>query len=481
MGKKEKHRTGKWKYGSVSALMLVMVLAALIALNIGIYALEKNKGWGVDFSFNGILSQSAETKEVLEKLENPVEIYGLFRRSEEREFSGPIVEIEGLLDKYAASSDLVTWKQVDPTLDPALVQRFTTDKVTPVENNLIISCEKTGRFRVVGGDDLMGQGYDEEAGYYVYNNLTYERAITSAIAYVVQERVPRAVILQGHEELTEDELYYFQRLLELNQYEVAYEDLKDSSYTPDAKDLLIFFRPKKDLNERELKLLADFEAKGGHFLFACDYLYQQRDLPNYNTLLRSFGFIPKNGMVTADVNAADTYDQYVFCLKPEICSTDMTFSMVAQGIREIILNQAIAFEEPEEADRNLSIEVVLRSGETSVLKDSEKGNQTGAFPLAMQARRVTAEGYVSRAVVIGDCDILTDGTMYSQTYNQEFTISVMDFLLDPDGASARIAAKEISRPGLKTASAGLGSILLIALPLSVLFAALLVLGPRKNA
>ena len=62
---KEKHRTGKWKYGSVSALMLAMVLIALIALNAGIYALEKKKGWRIDLSFNGITSQSAETAEIL--------------------------------------------------------------------------------------------------------------------------------------------------------------------------------------------------------------------------------------------------------------------------------------------------------------------------------------------------------------------------------------------------------------------------------
>ena len=53
---KEKHRTGKLKYGSVSALMLAMVLIALIALNAGIYALEKNKGWRIDLSFNWLTS-----------------------------------------------------------------------------------------------------------------------------------------------------------------------------------------------------------------------------------------------------------------------------------------------------------------------------------------------------------------------------------------------------------------------------------------
>lgn len=478
---KGKYGTGKWKYGSISALMLVMVLLAVAALNAGIYALEKNKGWSVDLSFNGVLSQSAETKKVLEKLDTPVEIYALFRRSDEADFS-PITEIEELLDKYAASSSLITWKQVDPTLDPMLVEQFTTEKVTPGRNNLIVRCEKTGRFRVVGGENLLSTGFDEETGTFQRSLQNYEGGITNAIDYVIRERIPQAVILQGHGEFTADDLQYFQTLLEKNQYEVVYQDLNDSEYTPDPDDLLIFFCPGRDLNDDELKMLAEFEAKGGSFLFVSDYIDQKNSKPNYETLLRSYGFVPKKGLVVADVNAPDTYfNSRIYNLIPEICSTDVTIGMLAAGNDLVVLAQTTAFEEPEEADRNLDVETVLRSGETSVLKGSDEGDPTGAFPLALRARRVTAEGFVSRAFIIGDSAVLTDETLYTQTDNMNFTVMVMDFLQSTDGSNIQIASKEISRPGLKTGSTSLGSILLIALPLSALFAALLVLGPRKNA
>ena len=156
----KKYHTGKLKYGSVSALMIVMVLAALIALNAGVYALEKNKGWRVDLSFNGIVSQSKETGEVLKSLQNPVEIYALFRKGDE---DAPLME---LLDRYAAASDKVTWKQVDPSVNPALLKRFTTDSVTPGSNDLIVYCEKTDRFRVLGPDDYVSVGMDTETGEY---------------------------------------------------------------------------------------------------------------------------------------------------------------------------------------------------------------------------------------------------------------------------------------------------------------------------
>ena len=57
---------------------------------------------------------------------------------------------------------------------------------------------------------------------------------------------------------------------------------------------------------------------------------------------------------------------------------------------------------------------------------------------------------------------------------------MMEFLLKTDASDLQIAPKEASRPALGTGSTNLGSVLLVALPLAVLFAAILILGPRRN-
>jgi len=477
---KEKHRTGKLKYGSVSALMLAMVLIALIALNAGIYALEKNKGWRIDLSFNGILSQSADTKAVIESLDKPVEIYALFRKASEREWP----ELQELLDKYAAASDRITWKQVDPMVDQLLVNRFSTDNAVPVEGNLIVWCEQTNRFRIIGGEDFIGQGFDIETGELVYENLTFESSITSAIAYVVKDRVAKAVIMQGHDEYQLEFLTDFQNLLEANQFEVVYQDLKEEGYTPNPEDLLIFFDPLKDLTETELKTLTEFAGKGGSFLFACDTDVSMDNMPRYMTLLRSYGFEPLEGFAEASQVDRNSYYESQNYLVPEMCSTDITMDLVGTDRDFLILPGTRAFAEPEEGDRNLVISVVLRAAGTAVIRTDTTvtaPDGTEGFPLALQARRVTNEGYVSRAFIIGSGYTLTDKGLYSITRSQELTVNVMDFLMQQGGTGLNIAPKDAARPGLKTESLNLGSILLIALPLSVLFAALLILGPRKNA
>ena len=476
---KEKHRTGKLKYGSVSALMLAMVLIALIALNAGIYALEKNKGWRIDLSFNGILSQSADTKAVIESLDKPVEIYALFRKASEREWP----ELQELLDKYAAASDRITWKQVDPMVDQLLVNRFSTDNAVPVEGNLIVWCEQTNRFRIIGGEDFIGQGFDIETGELVYENLTFESSITSAIAYVVKDRVAKAVIMQGHDEYKLEFLTDFQNLLEANQFEVVYQDLKEEGYTPNPEDLLIFFDPLKDLTETELKTLTEFAGKGGSFLFACDTDVSMDNMPRYMTLLRSYGFEPLEGFAEASQVDRNSYYESQTYLVPEMCSTDITMDLVGTDRDFLILPGTRAFAEPEEGDRNLVISVVLRAAGTAVIRTDTTvtaPDGTEGFPLALQARRVTNEGYVSRAFIIGSGYTLTDKGLYSITRSQELTVNVMDFLMQQGVTGLNIAPKDAARPGLKTESLNLGSILLIALPLSVLFAALLILGPRKN-
>ena len=93
---------------------------------------------------------------------------------------------------------------------------------------------------------------------------------------------------------------------------------------------------------------------------------------------------------------------------------------------------------------------------------------------------MTADGYVSHAFIIGDSAVLTSQQLYQYTYSQQFTVKVMDYLLKTGSEGLDIAPKEAVRPGLKTAGSGLGSLLLVALPLAVLLAAILVLGPRRD-
>ncbi len=474
----------KIRYGSVSALMLALVLAGLTVLNAGAQALERSKGWKIDLSFNSITSQSPETEKVLAQVHSPVHIWALYRKGDE---DAPLME---LLDRYAAASPQVTWEQADPALNPALISRFTTDSGAPGTDTLIVYGEETGRFRLLGAEDFVAVGMDETSGEYTYTGWTYERSITGAISYVTRERIPQAVVMQGHGEMDRDTLKEFESLLTDNQYEVRYAEPGELGEAPDPEDLLIFFSPLRDLTETELEQLTDFAARGGSFLFTCDYTDPTDQMPRYAALLRSYGFEPREGIVIADAADGNSYyNGNRVWLLPEMCSTDLTIDLIASGYNHMLLPGARAFAEPEEGDRNLTAAAVLRSGETSYLKalgndtvstEREEGDPAGAFPLALEARRVTTEGYVSRAFIIGCAAAMADRQLFAMTDSRQVVIRVMEFLLKLDASDLSIMPRQAVRPALGTGSTALGSLLLTALPLAVLMAALLVLGPRRS-
>ena len=475
-------KTGKRRYARYSALLMVLLAAALAALNIAAEQLEKKNGWRLDYSFNSISTHSEITRDTLEHLEHPVHMTALFRKGDE---DAPLTE---LLDRYAAASSLVTWELLDPSLNPALISRFATETETPGENSLIVFCEDTGRWRILGPEDYVSLSMDPETGEYTYGGWTYERSITNAISWVARERVPKVVIIQGHGELDGDTVQHFDGLLTANRFEVDYADLTDTEYTPDPEDLLVFFSPGRDLNEEETAKVKSFADQGGSFLFTCDYTDPVEKMPGYAALLRSYGFIPLNGIVLADRDAQNTYyNGNRMYLIPDMCSTDLTADLLASGANRMLLPGCRGFEEPEETDRNLILSALLRSGKTSYLKqlttasssmEKEAEDPEGPFALALQARRVTGEGYVSRACIVGCSGALVNEQVYAMTDVQQLIVRMAEFLLDLESSDLDILAKEAIRPALGAGSIGPGAVLLAVLPAAVLLAALLVLGRR---
>lgn len=476
----------RFRYGSVSTLILCLLLAALIGANALFGALEKKNGWRVDFSFNGITTQSETTLQILEQLPHPVHIYALFPRGQE---DGPLME---LLDRYAAASPLVTWEQTDITLNPGLLTRFQSDtsEMAVSNDSLIVSCEATGRFKVLSPGDFVSLSLDYEAGTFTSAGYTYESRITSAINYVTRQEIPRIQVLQGHNELNESEIAVLTELLEGNNFEVAFISLADQTAELDTGDMLAILSPLRDITDAEMEKITAFAQQGGSFLFTCDYTDPIGDMPNYQSLLRSYGFLPKDGLVIASKEEAGSYySDMRIALIPTMLSTDVTYDLVASGVDTLLLVGSRGFEIPQQNDRNLDVSPVLTSGYKAYLR-SLKGDMTtleqldedelGPFALGLQARRVTTEGYISRAFVLGCSTLLTDSQIHAMTDSQEFILRVMEFLLDTEPVDLGIMAKAALRPQLSVESVALGSVLLVALPLAVLAAAFVVLWPRRN-
>lgn len=467
-----------------TGLGIIILLIALAGINIGISRLEKRNGWRKDYSFNGITTQSETTLKVLAELPYSVHIYALFSHGQE---DAPLME---LLDRYAANSDLISWEQVDPALNPILISRFSQGTASVSSDSMIVYCEETNHWRILSPSDFISLSMDAETGTYNYAGYTYERAITSALVYVTQKDIPEIVILQGHGELDGEILNTFDRFLTENHYEVSYHKLLDENYEPSPEDTIVLFSPMRDLNQNELDKLIQFADQGGSFLITCDYTDPVEEMSNYASLLRAYGCIPRKGIVIADREDRNSYYNNIrIDLIPKMNSTDVTMDLVASGADTILMPGSRAFETPGDTDRNLMAFSVLESGETSYLKqlsagmtsmEKEAGDETGPFTLAIQAQRVTKGGYVSKAFICGCSGMMTEEQIYAMTDVQQFVLRIMEYLTGKSSSNLDIMARNAVRPGLTARGNGAGSVIVTVLPLSVLLIGVSVLFRRKQ-
>ncbi len=477
-------RNPRFRYGSLSTVLLCLFLAVLVGLNGLFTALEKRYGWRVDYSFNAVTSHSETTETLLEGLDKAVHIYALYERGSE-----DLLLFE-LLDRYAAASDLVTWEQKPLSLNPTLVNRFagaTSDNAVTADS-LVVFCEETERFRVLDATNFLTVSVDYDTGKWAPNQLTYESSITSAIAYVTQDIIPVVYMVQGHDELDEDVTVALADLLRGNHYDVRYAALSQiPGLSPD--DLLVFMAPVRDLTDSELTMITEFANQGGSLLFACDYSDPIAKMPNYRALLRSYGFLPMEGVVVADKEEKSTYfDGNRTVLFPQMQPSDITFDLMLNNASTLLMSTARAFETPENTDNSLNVTPMLLSGEGSYLRSltgsasltRQPGDPEGPFALGLEAYRFSATGDVSRAVILGSTAALTSEYYYAMTHAQEFIIRTMEYLVDSAASNLNIMARSAVRPALSANALNLGSAILAALPLSVLAAAIFILYPRRN-
>ncbi|MBQ8161411.1 MAG: Gldg family protein [Clostridia bacterium] len=471
--------------GLVAALGLAVLLILVCVLA---DTLEESRALRLDYSFNAVTTQSETTKEVLQDLQHPVHIYALFPRGDE-----DTVLVE-LLNRYAASTPLVTWEQTDPSLNPALLQTFrdALSGESVGSDSIIVSCEETGRFRLLSPTDFISLGFNMEDGTYEIEGVTYESSLTNAIAYVTKDSIPRAMILQGHGELDADGTVVLRDLLERNNLEVTYGTASELGLTEEGaadESVLLVLSPVRDLMDTELEAIRQYLENGGSVLFTCDYTDPVEEMPKWQSMLRAYGFLPKDGIVIASGEEPDTYyaDRQLFLL-PTMVATDLTQDLVEGGADTLLFAGSRAFEEPEIGDMSLITETLLYSGARSYLRsldgdlstlEQQPEDETGPFALGLQAERVTEGGELSRAVIIGCSTALTSSDLYAMTDSQEFIMRCMSYLTRAEKTGLSIMARAALRPMLSPASLQGAYLLTFLPPFVVMVLAWIMLFKRK--
>lgn len=357
----------KWRNGSYSIGIIIAMIAIVLVVNLLVEQLPSNIK-EVDISTNQIYSIGDTTREVLNDLEEDVEIIIL---AEEGNIDQ---RIEQLIDNYVSASDHITKEIVDPVLHPSALTEYEAEA-----NSVIVTCEATGKQRVIGFGEIIV--YDQMVYYYYgqYQESEFdgEGQITSAISYVSQEAENKIYTTEGHGESSFSTT--ITDLIEKGNLETESVNLLTNGEIPEDCDLLVIYAPTSDLADDEKDMILSYLQTGGKLMILIGT--GGESLPNLEEVMETYGLELVDGYI------ADTqryYQNNYYTIFPVFDTTSEICSGLGSDSLALVLN-ARGMLATEDVRDGLTVEAFMTTSEDGYAVTGNNDSTQGTYLLGAVA------------------------------------------------------------------------------------------------
>lgn len=390
------------KIGAYSAGTVIVGAVLTIVVNIVVNQLP-TEFLSIDVTSDRLYTLSDETKELLFDLSEDVTIYILANEDyKDAALDKTVKMIEDL-------SGHITVSYVDPSANPLFYSNYTG--TAPEENSLIVVGPK--RSRVINYNDIyeydLDYAYYQETGETSYRVTGFdgEGQITSALAYVTTEDMPKIYMITGHGELVPEGQY----TRAIQKENVEYEELSllTVEEIPEDAQAVILDAPTSDYSKDDVDKVIAFLEKGKNAILIPTWTNER--LTNFERILDYYGVSVADGIIVEQ--DMSMYYSIPFYLFPKINYDEITksvfdaavFAPDTQGLLYDEKAEGIIYtpllETSEEAYSKTDLE-------TATNYEKSEGDIDGPFVIALKAEKSVAEGMVSKAVIVATEGLFTE-------------------------------------------------------------------------
>ena len=383
-----------------SSLFIVITVAVTVLVNM-IVAELPSQYTTFDVTSNKLYSLSDDTKKLVEGLTEDVNIYVLTSEK----LADTVLDTT--LKEYEGLSTHIKVSYVDPAVNPKFYTQYTSTSIS--QGSLIVESSK--RSKVIDYSNI----YQSEIDYMTYQSTLTgydgEGQITSAIAYVTTNQMPKMYLLEGHGELTFDSS--FQSAIE--KANIAYETINLMNYdtVPENADCVVVNAPTSDLSEDDTKKLLTYMENGGDVLLISTYT--GTEMTNFEKILDFYGVSVTKGLVIEA--AQDRFYQDPFYLLPEITYNEVTESVYNNG-GYIFAPYAQGLLVTQKED--VTTEVLLSASAESYMREDlqssadytkQDGDVDGPFHLGIKCEKGDSSAiiYSSESIFTENADLMVSG------------------------------------------------------------------------
>lgn len=386
----------RFKYGGYAVAIVVLVIVAVVLANIGVSKLGDRFNWDFDMTRNHRFTLSATSRQVAQDVEKEIVLYAVFSESQKDSFQ----ELARLVENFAYEGNRIRVEYVKPSTNPRLINKFIGGTVSAInEGDIIVSRADESKFKVLDEYDLYSHAYSNDYSQVQRTAFRGEEALANAILFVDSDVSPKVYWLTGHDEGTVNSYPLLKACLEAENYVCS--DLSSSEMQIlEQGDVLIIAAPKRDINEVELKELADFAENGGRVI----YLNAGEDtLPNFEELFEGYG-VKIHHQYVGDANQSYV-SSTPLQLVPSVETHDIT-SSIRSGNYAVFLSHAEWLELSSVKSNVLTVTPILMSSPDSYAKsnpeftamEKETGDVDGPFVLAAAIERPDPYGDTAKDV-----------------------------------------------------------------------------------
>lgn len=420
------------------------MIAIAVVINLMVNALPSDKT-EIDLTSQSIFTLSDQTRRIVAGLDQEVTLYLLAQSGNEDD------KVTRLLDRYAALSDRIKVKYIDPNEKPTFLDSYDLGSTPLYANSVLVECGE--RTKLVGYNEIFVTSYSMDYYSYSYTTTTEfdgENALTNAIHYVSSDNVPKVYTLTGHGESELSDT--LTTLIERDNMETGNLSLLMIEDVPEDASVVVINAPTSDLSGDEADMLIRYLEAGGRIVLVTDYI-EAGEMENLLRVTARMGMTAGEGIIVeGDKNMH--LNRYPYYLLPEISSHEITDPLI-EGRYYVLAPLAQPIVETDDLDASVS--TLLKTSESAYAKVAglamettakEEGDTDGAFIVA--AASELGEGrmvwFASAMLLEDNVNAMVSGgnsNLFMNSVNwmcdQQETISIRAKSMDEQGLTLTLA------------------------------------------
>ena len=424
----------KFGMGAYNTGMIAIAIVGIILVNLVVGEIPRTYT-KIDLTEEKLYSLTDQSVEFVKNIKEDVTIYVIVQKEAADQ------TLAQTLQRYDDLSDHITVEYIDPNMNPTFHTKYTSENISL--NSLIVVGEK--RSKVI---DHYYDIYEYTVDYTTYTTTTTgydgEGQITSALAYVTSDDMPKVYMVEGHGELTLSETF----AAALDKENVEYEtiNLLKNDAVPEDAACLIIMSPGSDFSEDDKNKVIDYLNKGGKVIVNTAYV--ENPMPNFEAILEYAGIQLVDGLVVE--GNYEYYYQSPFYLLPDMGSsyTDgiagyaYVFAPFAQSLQYETTTEGVIYTDILLTSEDAYVKTNLGEATDYVM---EAGDLPGPHVLAVEAVKAL-ENDEATMVVYGCAELFTDAAnqMVSGANQVLFTNTVSRFVNHESSVSIPVKAYEVS-------------------------------------